>query len=368
MKIAVVTDIPTLCAKTQYLDSLKKGVAKFGVNVDTFLVKASRKKLEGKVPLGRLLGASLLLRRLVHYDILHIQFSFPLGFWYALTKRIHNKPLLVHTHGVDVFSVPSVGYGLRRNLLGRITTRKTWETASHIISVCERARKELAASGVSPQKISTLYNGIDVSFFSKQEVKDVRLKRIRSKNDLIFLNVASLSPVKNHENLLKAFSKFVKSYQAMGNAKLVICGEGPLKTRLLTLTRLLKIKSHVEFIGYQPHSKMPEIYSMADAFILPSLSEAHPWSLLEAMSCGLPSIASDIGGIPETLQDTSCLFNPLSQKGSDAIYDKMIFLAEDSSRREKMGAANKEIVTQRFSSERHFQRLLQIYNLVLETL
>lgn len=361
MKVAVVTDIPTLCTETQYLDLLKKRMGKFGVTIDTFLVTSPRNKIEGKLPLQRLLGASLLLRKLVQYDFLHIQFSFPLGFWYALSKRIHRKPLLIHTHGVDVFSIPSVGYGLRRNLLGRITTRKAWEAASHIITVCERARKELATTGVSPKKINTLYNGIDVTFFRKQKVKDERLKVIRESNDLVFLNVASLSPVKNHEALLRAFSRFNKTSEVGRNTKLVICGGGSLKTKLLAVTHLLKIQDQVEFLGYQPHRRMPEIYSMADAFILPSLSEAHPWSLLEAMSCGLPSIASAVGGIPETIQDTRCLFNPHSQTSSDLVFDRMVFLAEDVRRRRKIGAANRETVVQRFTLKHHLKCLHQIY-------
>ncbi len=361
MKVAVVTDIPTLCAGTQYLDILRKGMRKFGVNADIFLVAAPRNRIEGKVPLQRLLGASLLLRSLVQYDLLQVQFSFPLGFWYAILKRIHGKPILVHTHGVDVFSVPSVGYGLRRNSLGRVTTRKAWTAASHIITVCEKARNELITTGIHPRKISTLYNGVDVSFFRKQKVKDIKLKEIRDENDIVFLNVASLSPVKNQEVLLKAFKRFIDIYKAAGNAKLVIVGSGSLKAKLLATTRILKLQDRVEFLGYHPHHKMPEVYSMADIFILPSLSEAHPWSLLEAMSCGLPVIASAIGGIPETIHDNRCLFNPHSQTSLDDLLDNMIFLAEDVKRRNKIGAANRETVVQRFTFKRHLKSLHRIY-------
>jgi glycosyltransferase involved in cell wall biosynthesis len=361
MKVAVITDIPTLCAKTQYLDVLKKGMEKFDVIVDKYLVTAPRNKIEGKLPLQRLLGASMLLRKIIDYDFLHIQFSFPLGFWYALTKRIHGKPMLVHTHGVDVFSVPSVGYGLRRNLLGRITTRKAWTSAAHIITVCERARKELLANSIPPTKISVLHNGIDVTLFRKQKSSDSHLRGIRETHDHIFLNVASLSPVKNHETLLHAFSKFTKHGKAGRSAKLLLCGEGSLKPKLVAITRSLKIQNQVEFLGFQPHHIMPEIYSMVDAFVLPSLSEAHPWSLLEAMSCGLPAIASSVGGIPDTIQDDRCLFNPHSPTSSEALCDRMIFLTKDVKRRRKIGAANRERVVQRFTAKHHLKSLYQIY-------
>lgn len=365
MRIAAITDIPLLCTETMYLDELRKGMKELGVAVNLFSVSSSQSTIEGKLPLQRLFHAVSLLGRLSRYNLLHVQFSFPLGFLYAISKRVHRKPLLVHTHGVDVFSVPSVNYGLRRNFLGRLFARKTWATAPRIITVCERARKELQTAGISPQKIHVLYNGVDVDHFRRQKVVEEQLVKIRESSDLIFLNVASLSPVKNHKTLLRAFSQFVKNFEVGHNARLVLCGQGSQKRQIQAMAYDLKIHDKVVLLGFQPHHKMPEMYSFADIFVLPSLSEAHPWSLLEAMSCGLPSIASDVGGISETIQDKRVLFDSRSQNSVDGLASRMVFLAEDGKRRRKIGAQNRETILRRFTIQHHLENLYRIYDEML---
>lgn len=361
MNVAVITDIPVLCTKTMYLDELRTGMRKFDVRTDLYLISGSKSPLEGKVPIQRLLGASLLLRKVVQYNLIHVQFSFPLGFLYAVSKIVHRKPLLIHTHGVDIFSVPNVSYGLRRNQIGRAFARQAWAGASHIIAVCETAKAVLLDAGVPPQKISVLYNGVNTQLFKKKQIEDKKLVRIKENCDLVFLNVAGLTPVKNHRTLLAAFSLFVKTSKAGRNSKLVICGEGPLKPSLLAFAHELRIHQQLVFLGQQPHSKMAEVYSLADAYVFPSLSEAHPWSILEAMSCSLPSIASSVGGIPETIQDKRFLFNPHSSESVSALCDRMVFMANDAKMRREIGAKNRAVVMNQFTIQHHLKKMLQIY-------
>ena len=366
MNIAVVTDIPILCSRTMYLDELHKGLEQLSVDSTIFLVKGSRLLIEGKLPLQRFLSGLMLLKKLVHFDALHVQFSVPLGFLYAVSRKFHCKPVLVHTHGVDVFSVPSVGYGLRRNQLGRLLASQAWARASRIVTVCEKAKEELSLAFVSPQRISVLYNGVNTELFRKRRILDAKLAVIRESSDLIFLNVAGLNPVKNHIALIRAFANLTKTYRVGRDAKLLICGAGPLKRELIVAAHKLDIHRQLMFLGQQRHSQMPEIYSLADAFVLPSLSEAHPWSLLEAMSCSLPSIASAVGGVPETIQDDRLMFNPHSPTSVDALTSRMLLVAEDAKRRRQIGARNRRTVLERFTIERHLKCLLQIYKEVLQ--
>jgi glycosyltransferase involved in cell wall biosynthesis len=179
---------------------------------------------------------------------------------------------------------------------------------------------------------------------------------------LIFLNVANLRRVKNQERLFIAFSRFLREDKSYVDTKLIICGTGLLENELRALAYKLGIESKVMFFGKVPRSMMPEVYSVADAFILPSLHEAHPWSLLEAMSCGLPVAASDVGGIPETLPDREQLLNPW--KTSD-IYRAMVYLARDAKRRKNIGSRNRKIILKKFTFKRHVKNLSLIYDKVL---
>ena len=364
LKIVVVTDNPMLYGETMYLGELKKGMEERGTEMDIVIVQAPYwLPFDGKIPLYRLLRASFLIDKLHDYDLIHVQFTFPLGFVLALLQNIHKKPVIIHTHGDDVFVVPSAGIGVRRIAAGRSLAKISWYAASHIIAVCKKAKKEIADEGIPESKISVLYNGVDENLFRRRKsIKNGKLAEIRENSDLIFLNVANLGRVKNQDRLLVAFSRLLREDKLYSNTKLIICGTGHLENELRALAHALDIESNVMLLGKIPHSMMPELYSIADAFILPSLHEAHPWSLLEAMSCELPVAASNVGGIPETLPDKEQLLNPW--KTSD-IYRAMASLARDTKRRKYLGSRNRKIILEKFTFGKHVRNLSSIYDKIL---
>jgi len=358
LKVAVVTDSPGLYEETMYLSELRTEMEVRGVAVDLLTVITSQwSSLEGKVPIRRLLGTSLIIPTIRNYDIVHVQFTFPIGFLLTLLHALHGKPIIIHTHGDDVFVVPSAGIGFRRSYVGRLLTRISWEATSQIIVVCERARAEIMKANVSETKINVLYNCVNEDlFFRRKNVEDENLISVREGSDFVFLNVGSLKEVKNQMRLFTAFSLFVKKVN--GNLRLIICGAGHLEKVLRQLARKLSIEGNVVFLGKVPHSKMPEVYSVADAYILPSLHEAHPWSLLEAMSCELPAAASNVGGIPETISNERLLFNPWK---IDEIYRAMHYLAENPQRSKNIGIQNRRIILEKFTLKQHATQLESIY-------
>jgi len=353
-----------LYGETMYLGELKKAMEERGTEMDIVIVQAPYwLPFDGKIPLYRLLRASFLINKLHDYDLIHVQFTFPLGFVLTLLQNIHKKPVIIHTHGDDVFVVPSAGIGVRRIAAVRSLTKLSWQQASHIIAVCRRAKEEIENEGIPDCKISVLYNGVDENlFYKRKSIENEKLVEIRENSDLIFLNVANLRRVKNQERLLIAFGHFVREDKLYADTKLIICGTGRLENKLRALAYALGIEGKVMFLGKMPRSMMPEPYSIADAFILPSLHEAHPWSLLEAMSCKLPVAASNVGGIPETLADREQLLNPW--KTSD-IYRAMVSLARDAERRKCMGSRNRKIILEKFTFEKHVRNLSSIYDKVL---
>jgi glycosyltransferase involved in cell wall biosynthesis len=108
---------------------------------------------------------------------------------------------------------------------------------------------------------------------------------------------------------------------------------------------------------------MPELYSAADVFVLPSLSEAHPWSLLEAMSCELAVTASRVGGIPETIPTESLLVDPSKPQ---EIAEKMQYLAENPDLRKHLGSENRKTILEKFTFKSHLAELATIYERLLE--
>ena len=362
MKVAIVTDLPNWYDDTMYLNELEKRLAKSGIGCKVFVIEGSKifEKIDTNTGFFRFLNISKLLKKLSDFDIIHVQFTFPLGFGCTLlaSLRLLNKPIIIHTHGYDVFTVPSINYGLRRKYLGKIFTNYTWRRANRIITVCKKAKLEIEKTGINDDKINVLHNGIDENLFKKtKNIYSKELSMLRENSDILFLSVASIVPVKNHVRMLKAFEKLVDKYHSKYKIKLALIGE-QRNDSLLNGAH-----SNVVYLGKKKHSELSNFYSIANAFILPSLSEAHPWSMLEAMSCELPIIASNVGGIPETIDDSRFLVNPMDEQD---ILKKFELITEmNSSEREKIGFENRNKILRRFTFDIHLKYLQKIYEEVL---
>jgi glycosyltransferase involved in cell wall biosynthesis len=163
-----------------------------------------------------------------------------------------------------------------------------------VISVSEMCRKDFMDTFSFPaSKISVGTIGIDPRPVGKTP-DDLAHIYQRGK---VCVNIGGLVPEKNQKALLRIFSALLATHPSL---QLIILGEGRLKTELVNYSVELSISDKVHFLG---HSKdVLEILSAASAFLLPSLIEGLPGSILEAQYCRVPVIAYDVGGIPEIVQ------------------------------------------------------------------
>lgn len=159
--------------------------------------------------------------------------------------------------------------------------------------------------GVLPSDISgfsvarskkVIGNGVDPLQFINRPPK-------KRSHGLVFLNVGRLVPVKNQDNLIRAFAKLVSIFP---NASLTIIGEGELFNNLKKLIFSLKLDEKVFLKKAVPMEQMPRVYKEADVFILPSIFEGQPISLLEAMSSSLPAIVSGAGQAGQIVEQSGC--------------------------------------------------------------
>ena len=177
------------------------------------------------------------------------------------------------------------------------------------------------------KKISLIPRGVDIHHFSPKS-KNLNLleQLLIPKSEKVILTVANLVPVKGIEVLLDAFELLSKNND---NITLLIVGENNNEygTTLKKKSKRMKFNHKILFIGKVQN--IVDYYSIADIFILPTLKkgEGCPVSLLEAMACGLPVLASDIPGIQDILEPIHhCLFNagevPELQKGIEKLLIK----------------------------------------------
>jgi glycosyltransferase involved in cell wall biosynthesis len=148
--------------------------------------------------------------------------------------------------------------------------------------------------GAPPDKVVTIHNGFDPHVF-KPEVASSDLvgerttlftaRRLVEKNGLEYLISAMPDIVAHHD------------------AELVIAGDGPQKRHLQKLVAHHNLQKDVSFIGAVPHSKLPHLISASDIVVIPSLMEASSLFLIESMACQRPIVATNVGGIPEILNE-----------------------------------------------------------------
>lgn len=179
--------------------------------------------------------------------------------------------------------------------------------------------------------------------------------------DVLFVSVARMRPIKNQELLIKAFA-----HVANGNpqAKLLLAGgsvfpvELNWEASLRTLTATLGLENQVHFLGER--SDIPELLTASDVFMLSSHSEGNPLSVMEAMSAGLPVIATSVGGVPELLEHGIHGFLTTPNDIS-AMADAMSSLLHSSETRQRMGTEASRHALENFDLKVMVERYSQLY-------
>jgi len=245
---------------------------------------------------------------------------------------------LVHTHGyfADIVGIPaakilgiphiSTCHGFisnDRNLrlynwLDRIALR----FATKIIAVSEGIENDLIRSGIDRSRIVTIQNAVNGEYSDESAMRNRREKRNLlnlSDKDFVAGYVGRLSEEKGIKYLVEAIS-MLSTYEEIP-LKLLIIGEGPKRKDLEDFAKEKNLEQRVFFIGFQ--SDVENWLPAMDVFVLPSLTEGTPMSLLEAMAYGIPVVASAVGGVPQVIdsgQDGTIVAPGVSREIKDAIY------------------------------------------------
>ncbi len=209
---------------------------------------------------------------------------------------------------------------------------------------------------IRSDKIDVIENGIDTDRYRPQ----VKHPGIMNELGLSFNNkvvgiIARLSKVKNHHVLLLAFNRVVSKDK---NVRLLIVGDGPERVNIQNAIRQLNISEYCFLLGER--YDIPELLSVMDVFVLPSLSEGTSLSLLQAMSCGKLVVASNVGGNPEIVKDreTGFLVPPTDVKLLvEAIQNT---LAQDNLAM-NMGKEARKLILHRFSLDRMIEKYESLY-------
>lgn len=204
------------------------------------------------------------------------------------------------------------------------------------------------AVGYGSKKITPLpIYGINLKIFYPQR------KKMEGTNLVI---VARLSPEKGHKYLFEALKKINEDNP---NWILHVIGGGPLQEDLEELRNDLGLKGKIFFYGYLEHKEVAEYYNSSDLFILPSLEEGLGYVSGEALACGCPVIASNVGGIPDIVIDgkTGLLFEP---KDVDDLKDKINYMINNKNDALKMAEAGRQHIIKNYNGEKVMEQFESI--------
>lgn len=228
-----------------------------------------------------------------------------------------------------------------------------------IIAVSEEAGFHHLKIGYShPDQIRTIYNGIDLSNYTELDqvtcAASVRAEFSLPANSKLITTVAVLRELKGIQYMIAAFPEILLKNQ---DVYYLIVGDGSHRNKLEQSTEILGLKSQIIFTGKR--NDIPRLLSASNIFVLPTLTEALPTVLAEAMAAHLPIIASHVGGIPEMINHENGILLP--PKDVQALSEACNILLADPQKCNHMGEAGWKIVNQKFNVVTQVESLKNLY-------
>jgi glycosyltransferase involved in cell wall biosynthesis len=280
------------------------------------------------------------------FDLVHASFWFSSLDW--------DLPRTCHELGIPIMATFHVAFDTRRSLWGGITNA-TYRAYAPALARCDRVivfgtsqRDLLAEMGVPNEALRVLPNGVDVDVYRPGVSRAPEWFQA----ERFFLYMGRVDSEKNVDALLRAFLAVAPPE----GVKLVVMGTGTARRRL----QRQFADPRVVFTGHISDAvRRTEILRGASAFVLPSSVEGLSLAMLEAMACGVPTIATDVGGDGEALRGAGIVIDPTDLEPELRLAIRQ--LIEVPGLGPALGKAARERVVERFSLERNLDCLIDLY-------
>lgn len=229
-----------------------------------------------------------------------------------------------------------------------------------VVCVSEDLLQACLKTGLSPSRCNFVHNAIDVQHYRRELVCGAAKRAVGAPTDRLLVGaVGRLSGEKGFDVLIKAVDRLLQKGRQI---TLWVAGDGPARSELERLIRTLGIAEHVRLLGYVQDLRM--CYQAMDAYVLSSLREGLPNTMLEAMAMGTPVMATRIAGIPSLIVDN--VNGLLVEPGSvGAIADGMERLLDDGVLRNRLGREARSTIEASYSFDMRMRRVAAIYDRVM---
>jgi len=298
---------------------------------------------------------SLRLSRLIRQekvDAVHAHQYTP--FFYSMTARLFGSrvPVLFTEHGRFLPDHPR----RKRMIFNRCFLRRK----DRCVGVGNAVRQALIQNeGIPESRVGVIYNGIDMSPYQNgppgADRALVRAELGLNDNDFVVAQVARLDYLKDHFTAIRAIERVARECDRV---RLLLVGDGPERATIEAEIQKRGVSSHVRLVGIR--SDVSRVLAASDAFLLTSISEGIPLTIIEAMCAGLPVVSTRVGGIPEIVEDEVTAL--LADAGDDeGLAHRLLRLAAAAQLREEMGQRGRVHAISHFSENRMHSEYAALY-------
>ncbi|MGH9432514.1 MAG: N-acetyl-alpha-D-glucosaminyl L-malate synthase BshA [Terriglobia bacterium] len=287
-------------------------------------------------------------------DLLHVHYAIPHSVSAYLARAMIKErklPVVTTLHGTDITLV-----GADRSYLP--ITRFSIEESDAVTAISEYLRQlTLGEFGIS-RRVEVIPNFVNCEVFQPAHGKCHR-DQFAPAGEKIVAHLSNFRPVKRLPDVVEIFARVRRELPA----KLLLIGDGPDRTVAEWMVREKGITADVIFLGKQ--NQVQDLLNCADVMLLPSDLESFGLAALEAMACGIPSVCSRVGGLPEVIQDgvEGFLVPP---RDVETMAARTLVLLKDEPLRQKMGHAARLRAQINFCSEKIIPRYEKLYESVLD--
>ncbi|MGB9854752.1 MAG: glycosyltransferase family 4 protein [Candidatus Bathyarchaeales archaeon] len=298
----------------------------------------------------------LFLKNIKNCDIVHVHgHPYLSSFTAVKVAKKFSKPIVLTQH--NTFIEYGGFWDLAERLNDFFVGRNVLKAPDKIIVVSKATLNYVLSLGADPRKVEVLYNGVDLDKFkpAKTPKGDARKSLGIPDDYFVILTVRRLVYKNGIDSLLEGARIAVEK-----NPRLLflVIGNGPDFEKVNVKIREFGLEKNFRLLGFVPDSYLLHYYEASDVFVLPSKSgEGMPLVLLEAMACGLPIVATKVGGVPEIINEKCGKIVPPNdaQSLAEALVD---FSHKNlSSHRERI----RKIAEKRHDWNRNVERLIEIY-------
>lgn len=244
----------------------------------------------------RLLWPIACLRKEFPFEVIDTHFGHPESIAGALLSTVLRRPFTVTLRGNETM------HSLHR--FRRFGLRLALRRTARVFALSERLRKFAIGMGASPDRIKVIPNGVDTDIFGIKDRLECRRRHGIPDDDKVILSAGALIERKGHHRVARALKSLSEEETP---AQLLIVGgsgrEGHYARRIRQVVSALGLDTHVRFLGEVSATVMAELMSAADVLCLASTREGCPNVVMEALACGCPVVATDVGAVPDLIPD-----------------------------------------------------------------